>query len=143
MGRHRDLGPGVAPSPLPPSPSPARMPRPDAHPPAPRRDTHPAAVTQLSRRRVLGMGWRTACAATLSIGLAACVNAGWLLWGLRRRGSYLPRPGWAALAAMSDQRLCGFETAQYDMLIRPGPRMGEAAGLLADCLARLGATTAR
>ncbi|MCK6423827.1 MAG: murein biosynthesis integral membrane protein MurJ [Burkholderiaceae bacterium] len=30
----------------------------------------------------------------LSIGLAACVNALWLLVGLRRRGSYRPAPGW-------------------------------------------------
>jgi putative peptidoglycan lipid II flippase len=30
----------------------------------------------------------------LSIGLAACVNALWLLVGLRRRGSYQPAPGW-------------------------------------------------
>jgi hypothetical protein len=25
----------------------------------------------------------------------------------------------------------------YELIIRPGPRMGEAAGALADCLARL------
>jgi putative peptidoglycan lipid II flippase len=30
----------------------------------------------------------------LSIGLAACVNALWLLIGLRRRGSYQPSAGW-------------------------------------------------
>ncbi len=30
----------------------------------------------------------------LSIGLGAMVNAAWLLWGLRRRGSYQPAPGW-------------------------------------------------
>ncbi|WP_281915729.1 murein biosynthesis integral membrane protein MurJ [Caldimonas thermodepolymerans] len=30
----------------------------------------------------------------LSIGIGALVNAGWLLWGLRRRGSYRPAPGW-------------------------------------------------
>ncbi|WP_088281567.1 murein biosynthesis integral membrane protein MurJ [Ideonella sp. A 288] len=42
--------------------------------------------------------WLGVTALTLSIGLAACVNAGWLLWGLRRRGSYRPLPGWAALA---------------------------------------------
>ena len=33
----------------------------------------------------------------LSIGLGACVNAGWLWWGLRRRGHYQPAPGWARL----------------------------------------------
>ena len=31
----------------------------------------------------------------LSIGVAALINAGWLLWGLRRRGSYEPLPGWS------------------------------------------------
>ncbi|MEY8690003.1 MAG: murein biosynthesis integral membrane protein MurJ, partial [Leptothrix sp. (in: b-proteobacteria)] len=35
----------------------------------------------------------------LSIGLAALVNAGWLLIGLRRRGSYHPLPGWLPLLA--------------------------------------------
>lgn len=34
----------------------------------------------------------------LSIGLGALVNALWLLVGLRRRGSYSPRPGWGAFA---------------------------------------------
>ncbi|MDM4764682.1 murein biosynthesis integral membrane protein MurJ [Pelomonas sp. SE-A7] len=31
---------------------------------------------------------------TLSIGMGAMLNAGLLLWGLRRRGSYKPLPGW-------------------------------------------------
>ncbi len=34
----------------------------------------------------------------LSIGLAALVNAGWLLVGLRRSGSYRPEPGWWSFA---------------------------------------------
>jgi putative peptidoglycan lipid II flippase len=34
----------------------------------------------------------------LSIGLAALVNAGWLLFGLLRRGVYRPKPGWGRLA---------------------------------------------
>jgi len=33
-------------------------------------------------------------ALTLSIGIGAMVNAGWLLVGLMRRGSYRPEPGW-------------------------------------------------
>ncbi|MDD5031407.1 MAG: murein biosynthesis integral membrane protein MurJ, partial [Rhodoferax sp.] len=33
-------------------------------------------------------------ALTLSIGIGAMVNAGWLLAGLMRRGSYRPEPGW-------------------------------------------------
>ncbi len=47
------------------------------------------------------------------------------------------RPGWSTLAAVREQRLCGFAPAAYDMLTRPGPRIGESAALLADCLARL------
>ncbi|HWP20501.1 MAG TPA: murein biosynthesis integral membrane protein MurJ [Burkholderiaceae bacterium] len=35
----------------------------------------------------------------LSIGLAAVVNASWLLWGLRRRGAYRPAPGWGGFVA--------------------------------------------
>jgi iron complex transport system substrate-binding protein len=46
------------------------------------------------------------------------------------------RPGWAALKALHGQA-CGFDAAQYELLIRPGPRLGEAAGVLADCLAGL------
>lgn len=35
----------------------------------------------------------------LSIGLGALINALWLLVGLLRRGSYVPRPGWGMFAA--------------------------------------------
>lgn len=56
----------------------------------------------------------------------------------REQAALVERPGWSTLAAVRDKRLCGFDSASYEMLIRPGPRMGEAAGLLADCLGRLG-----
>ncbi len=46
---------------------------------------------------LLLLRWLGVSALALSIGLAASVNAAWLLWGLRRRGSYLPQPGWLAL----------------------------------------------
>lgn len=63
-----------------------------------------------------------------------------LIMGLQREQAALAlRPGWGSLAAVRDQRLCGFDTAAYELLTRPGPRLGEAARLLADCLARLGA----
>ncbi|MBI3368132.1 MAG: murein biosynthesis integral membrane protein MurJ [Burkholderiales bacterium] len=42
--------------------------------------------------------WLGVSALTLSIGLAATVNAGWLLFGLRRQGSYRAAPGWAGFA---------------------------------------------
>jgi iron complex transport system substrate-binding protein len=47
------------------------------------------------------------------------------------------RPGWSALRALRKRQTCGFASARYEVLIRPGPRMGEAALLLAECLAAL------
>jgi iron complex transport system substrate-binding protein len=62
-----------------------------------------------------------------------------LIMGVQReQATLMQRPGWSALSAVREQRSCGFENPQYEMLIRPGPRMGEAAALLADCLVRLG-----
>ena len=47
------------------------------------------------------------------------------------------RPGWGSLTALQRRQSCGFDLAPYELLIRPGPRMGEAAQLLATCLAGL------
>lgn len=47
------------------------------------------------------------------------------------------RPGWAGLRALRDQRTCGFAGPAWDHLVRPGPRLADAAELLADCLAGL------
>lgn len=46
------------------------------------------------------------------------------------------RPGWQGLAALKGGS-CGFATERYELLIRPGPRMGEAALEIADCLVGL------
>ncbi|MGQ3051647.1 MAG: murein biosynthesis integral membrane protein MurJ [Roseateles sp.] len=40
--------------------------------------------------------WIGVAGLALSIGVGALVNAGWLLWGLMRLGSYRPSPGWLA-----------------------------------------------
>ena len=37
------------------------------------------------------------------------------------------RPGWDALEALRSSRTCGFPAAVFDILVRPGPRLGEAA----------------
>ena len=47
------------------------------------------------------------------------------------------RPGWGAISALQRQRSCGFAEARYEILIRPGPRLAEAAELIADCLVKL------
>lgn len=44
------------------------------------------------------------------------------------------RPGWAALPMVAQRRSCAFAPADYDMLVRPGPRLGEGAGRIAACL---------
>jgi iron complex transport system substrate-binding protein len=46
------------------------------------------------------------------------------------------RPGWASLRALRSGRVCRFNDQESDVLLRPGPRMAEAARLLADCLAK-------
>lgn len=51
------------------------------------------------------------------------------------------RPGWPALRALREGRDCGLEPEAWDALVRPGPRLGEAAQAIADCLQRLEART--
>ena len=47
------------------------------------------------------------------------------------------RPGWGTLKSVQQRRWCSFPADQYEFLIRPGPRMGEAALQLAGCVAGL------
>lgn len=47
------------------------------------------------------------------------------------------RPGWAHLPALRDGRICRLDEARMDLLQRPGPRVGEAAHMLVDCLLAL------
>ena len=48
------------------------------------------------------------------------------------------RPGWGRIRAVRDGRVCVFGTADGDVLVRPGPRMGQAVRLMVDCLQRRG-----
>jgi putative peptidoglycan lipid II flippase len=56
-------------------------------------------VTQVFN--ALFVPWLAHAGLTLSIGLAALVNAGWLLAGLIRRGSYAPGAGWQRFIAQA------------------------------------------
>lgn len=47
------------------------------------------------------------------------------------------RPGWQGLPAVRHGRVCRLDAQQHDLLSRPGPRVGEAARMLADCLLAL------
>jgi iron complex transport system substrate-binding protein len=44
------------------------------------------------------------------------------------------RPGWQNMRAMRTQRVCHFKPEESDVLVRAGPRMAEAARLMARCL---------
>lgn len=48
------------------------------------------------------------------------------------------RPGWDRLRALQAGRLCVFTADAADVLVRPGPRLAEAASLLATCLRERG-----
>ena len=57
-----------------------------------------------------------------------------IMVGARSAEGLAARPGWSQMRALRDGRLCRFDAAQSDVLIRPGPRMAEAARLMAGCL---------
>jgi iron complex transport system substrate-binding protein len=44
------------------------------------------------------------------------------------------RPGWSSIPAVSQNRICAFTGMQNDVLVRPGPRMGEAALIISQCI---------
>jgi iron complex transport system substrate-binding protein len=61
-----------------------------------------------------------------------------LILASRRGLAGMPaRPGWTRLEALRRGHACGFDEAQWDTLVRPGPRLAEAAQAVADCVAAL------
>ena len=62
-------------------------------------------------------------------------NPDLIMVGARSAAGLAERPGWVGIRAVREQRICEFDTVATDMLIRPGPRMAEAARLMAQCLA--------
>ncbi len=55
----------------------------------------------------------------------------------RELGTMASRPGWSELQALRRGNTCGLESARFEVLVRPGPRLGEAAEEIADCLSGL------
>ena len=47
------------------------------------------------------------------------------------------RPGWGRLPALRAGHVCAFEPVPYEVLVRPGPRLAEAAESIAACVAAL------
>jgi len=61
-------------------------------------------------------------------------NPDLIMIGQRSADGLLTRPGWQSIRAVREQRVCVFPAAEADALVRPGPRMAEAARVMAQCL---------
>jgi iron complex transport system substrate-binding protein len=44
------------------------------------------------------------------------------------------RPGWSRIRAVREGRVCALTSAQGDVIVRPGPRLAEAARIMVQCL---------
>jgi iron complex transport system substrate-binding protein len=64
-----------------------------------------------------------------------------ILIGQRNADGLAARPGWAGVRAVREQRVCVFPAEQADVLVRPGPRMAEAARLMAQCFEQVAPQT--
>ena len=62
-------------------------------------------------------------------------NPDLIMVGSRSADAMKSYPGWGGIKAIREQRLCVFSAEQSDVLIRPGPRMAEAARIMAQCIA--------
>lgn len=65
-------------------------------------------------------------------------NPDLIMIGARNAQGLAERPGWAGIRAIRENRLCVFSAEDSDVLVRPGPRMAEAARLMANCIAAKG-----
>ena len=57
-----------------------------------------------------------------------------IMVGQRSAPGLPQRPGWNGIQAVKNQRICVWLPDESDVLVRPGPRMAEAAALMARCL---------
>ena len=61
-------------------------------------------------------------------------NPDLIMMGNRSMQSMVPYPGWDTIKAVREQRVCVFGPDDSDTVVRPGPRMAEAARLMAQCI---------
>ena len=79
-----------------------------------------------------------------SLGLFPKVNPEWvvrtdpdlLMLSERQGQSLAARPGWRQMRALREGRVCLFTPDEADTLVRPGPRLAEAAQLMLRCVHR-------
>lgn len=61
-------------------------------------------------------------------------NPDLIMMGNRSMQTSVPYPGWDTIKAVREQRICVYGPDDSDTVVRPGPRMAEAARLMAQCL---------
>ena len=68
-------------------------------------------------------------------------NPDLIMIGNRSMQAMVPYPGWGSIKAVRDKRICVFGVEESDVVVRPGPRMAEAARIMARCLEKHAAGT--
>ncbi|MDP1956059.1 MAG: helical backbone metal receptor [Polaromonas sp.] len=66
-----------------------------------------------------------------------------IMVGNRSMQAMATYPGWGGIKAVKEQRICVFGVDESDVVVRPGPRMAEAARLMANCLEKYAGGGAR
>ncbi|MBV8604027.1 MAG: ABC transporter substrate-binding protein [Pelomonas sp.] len=61
-----------------------------------------------------------------------------IMMGQRDADGVVDRPGWQGIAAVRKHHVCIYTHAEDDVLVRPGPRLAEAAQIMARCLREMG-----
>ena len=63
-------------------------------------------------------------------------NPDLIMVGSRSMEPMASYPGWSSIKAVKEQRICVYSAEESDVVVRPGPRMAEAARIMAQCIAR-------
>lgn len=61
-------------------------------------------------------------------------NPDLIMLGERSMAAMSNYPGWQGIKAIRSQNICAFTPDEADIMVRPGPRMDEAARIMARCL---------
>ena len=62
-------------------------------------------------------------------------NPDLIMVGNRSMEAMAAYPGWSGIKAVKAQRVCVYGAEESDVVVRPGPRMAEAARIMARCIA--------
>jgi iron complex transport system substrate-binding protein len=63
-------------------------------------------------------------------------NPSLIIVAQRESSGLVRRPGWSRIRAVAQQQVCELSNEQSDILVRPGPRIAEAAAILVACVQR-------